>query len=125
MKSFETEWRDLQLPSGQKFSIAICGYCNKVRYMTFGADPLKKIFNQETYIDDEGNCDAGHQCIAKDCLFNTTTDQKMADLFEIDVDDEVDETTAAQWGSNTMLGCYVAMAKRISDELAIEKQNKQ
>ena len=123
MKSFDTEWRDLQLPSGQSFSIAICGYCNKVRYMTFGADPLKQIFNQETYFNEDGTCDSGHLCIAKDCRFNTTTDEKMAELFGVDVDDEVDEATAKQWGSNTMAGCYVAMAKRISDELAEEKKN--
>ena len=123
MKSFDTEWRDLQLPSGQSISIAICGYCNKVRYMTFGADPLKKIFNQETYFDDEGICDSGHQCIARDCPYNTTTDEKLAELFDVEITDEVDEDTAKQWGSSRIIDCYVAMAHRISEELAEEKKN--
>ena len=120
MLSYDTEWRDLQLPSGQKFSIAICGMCNKVRYMTFGTDPLKKLFGQETYIDNEGNCDQGHRCIAKDCKYNTTTDQTLAELFDVDVTDEVDEETAKTWGTKSLSGCYVAMAKKISDELTAE-----
>ncbi len=122
MATYKAEWRDLKLPSGQQFSIGICGRSNTVYYMTYGLDPLKKLFQSEILFDANTECSKGNSCLDKSCPFNKTTNATIAEMFDVNEDDEVDEETQKQWDAKTIVDCYVKMAAQISKELQMEQK---
>jgi len=46
---YPTTWLEYTLPTGEDFSVAVCGYSGKIRYMVIGDDTVRKqmiIFNR-------------------------------------------------------------------------------
>lgn len=124
MPKYETEWKDYKLPTGQDFAVAVCGYSNRVRHMTFGQDPLRKLFVQSVVVEENENCSSADHCLATDCPLNHTEGEHLAHMLDMNEDEAVDEETSKMWGADTAVGCLVAMAKRISDEMAVENKDK-
>jgi hypothetical protein len=110
-------WKDMQLPTGQKFAVAVCGYCNKVRHMMFGNDPLRRMIFTSTNMDENGNCMSAEHCLALDCPLNKTEQEHILHMLDMNEDDEVDEETANQWNAKTISGCFVSMAHYFSEHL--------
>jgi hypothetical protein len=121
MTRYETTWKDYSLPTGQQFAMAVCGYNRKVRHMTLGQDPLRRMF--VTSVDVEGqHCSQGDHCLALDCPLNHSENEHLAHMLDMHVDEPVDEETARLWGQPTTVGCLVEMARRFSQELEREPE---
>ena len=121
-KEYETTWRELNLPGGQRYSIGICSFTNKVRHMVVGEDVLREAMIKTVFLsDDEQTCLVGNHCLAMDCPLNTTEPEHVIHMLDMNEDYPVDEETAQIWGAKTVSGCYIAMAKRLSEELHVEK----
>ena len=65
MQKYLTRWLDYKLPTGQEFSVAVCGYSGKVRHMYLGNDPVRRMIAQHVYAE-EGFCQIGDHCLALD-----------------------------------------------------------
>ncbi len=120
MTRYDTKWMDYRLPTGQDFAMAVCGYNGKVRHMTIGADPLRRMFI--SYVEVEGqNCSTAQHCLALDCPLNHTEQEHLAHMLDMPVDEPMDEATARLWGKDTAVGCLVEMAHRFSESLAASR----
>jgi hypothetical protein len=125
-KEFDTTWRELTLPGNQNYSIGICAYTNKVRHMIIGNDVLRESMIRKVVLsDDEKTCLVGNHCLAMDCPLNNTEQEHVIHMLDMNEDSPVDEDTARIWGADTVSGCYVALAKRLSEEIAFEKNQEQ
>ena len=125
-KEFDTTWRELSLHGDQKYSIGICGYTNKVRHMIIGEDALRESTITKVFLsDDEKTCLVGNHCLALDCPLNNTEQEHIIHMLDMNEDSLVDEETAKIWGANTVTGCYIALAKRLTEELAVERNQEQ
>jgi hypothetical protein len=125
MKRYDTKWMDYRLPTGQDFAMAVCGYNNKVRHMTFGNDQLRRMF--VTFVEVEGqSCSTSQHCLALDCPLNHTEHEHLAHMLDMNTDEPVDEATAKMWGKSSAVDCLVEMAHRFTESLAKEvEQGKQ
>jgi hypothetical protein len=117
MALYETTWKDFRLPTGQEFAMAVCGYSNKVRHMTIGEDPIRRMFVKSIEVEGE-RCSTGDHCLALDCPLNHTEGEHLAHMLDMNQDEPVDEETARLWGKETAVDCLVEMAKRFSASLA-------
>jgi hypothetical protein len=124
MARYITTWVDYKLPQGQEFSVAVCGYCGKVRHMTFGEDPIRRMFVK--FEDIENNiCQTNEHCLALDCPLNHTQLEHLAHMLDMPADEPTDERGFEIWGTDSTVEALVKFAKKISDELLEEmKKNK-
>ena len=121
MATHETTWQDFQLPTGQPFSMAICGYSKLVRHLTLERDFIRRLFVQDIEINDQ-NCSANEHCLALECPLNHTSREHLAHMLDMEQDEPVDEETAKLWGQNTAVDCLVEMARRFSTPPAATDQ---
>ena len=121
MPRYATEWIDYQLPSGQDFAVAVCGYAGKVRHMYIGQDPVRRAFVQHVYVDGDSCQTAGH-CLALDCRLNRSEPDHLLHMLDMMEDEPADEETAAQWGTTSTLQCFLRFAHKISESLPEEKK---
>ncbi|MCL2150444.1 MAG: hypothetical protein FWH51_05940 [Dehalococcoidia bacterium] len=119
MTIYNVTWRDFQLPTGQAFAMAVCGYSKLVRHMTIGLDPIRRMFVKGIEINEE-HCNTNEHCLALECHLNHTNPEHLAHMLDMEEDESVDEETARLWGQNTAVGCLVEMARRFSASLAAD-----
>jgi len=117
MAVYETTWKDFQLPTGQAFAMAVCGYSKLVRHMTMGEEPIRRMFVKSIEVEGE-RCSTGDHCLALECPLNHTENDHLAHMLDMNKDEPVDEETAKLWGKDTAVGCLVEMARRFSASLA-------
>ncbi len=117
MAQYPTDWKDLRLPTGQEFAVAICSYGGRVRHMAFGNDVMRRLFVRAVEVEGD-RCSTGDHCLALECPLNHTENEHLAHMLDMQQDEPVDAETAKLWGQNTAVGCYVEMARRISAELS-------
>ena len=117
MAQYETTWKDFQLPTGQAFAMAVCGYSKLVRHMTVGDDPIRRMFVRSIEVEND-RCSTGEHCLALECPLNHTEHEHLTHMLDMNQDEPVDEDTAKLWGKNTAVDCLVEMAKRFSASLA-------
>lgn len=120
MALYETTWKDFQLPTGQSFSMAVCGYSKLIRHMTIGQDLIRRMLVQDFEVDGE-RCSTGEHCLALECPFNHTGPEHLAHMLDMEQDEPVDEATAKLWGKDTAVGCLVEMSRHFSASLAAEE----
>lgn len=120
MTLYDTDWKDYQLPTGQAFAMAVCGYSNLVRHMTIGEDLIRRMLIQGIEVD-EKRCSAGGHCLALECSLNHTDPEHLAHMLDMAEDEPVDEETAKLWNKDTAVGCLVEMARRFSASLAADQ----
>lgn len=117
MPLYETTWQDFQLPTGQTFAMAVCGYSRRIRHMTIGHDLIRRLLVQGIKVDGT-SCSAAEHCLALECPLNRTAPEHLAHMLDTDQDEPVDGETARLWGRDTAVGCLVEMARRFSESLA-------
>jgi hypothetical protein len=120
MPSYVTTWKDYRLPTGQEFAMAVCGYNGKVRHMTIGNDPLRRMFVREVTVEGDF-CSTAQHCLALDCPLNKTEQEHLSHMLDMRQDEPVDAETAKLWGRDTAVGCLVEMARRFSKSLESEQ----
>ena len=81
MQKYLTRWIDYKLPTGQEFSVAVCGYSGKVRHMYLGDDPIRRMIAQHVYAE-EGFCQIGDHCLALDCPLNRAEQEHLLHMLD-------------------------------------------
>jgi hypothetical protein len=119
MSKYLTNWIDYRLPTGQEFSVAICGYSGKVRHMYLGHDPIRRAFAQHVYVEEE-QCQTAEHCLALDCPLNRADPEHLLHMLDMTEDEPSDAETAAQWGSTSTLQCFLRFVRKISELLPDE-----
>jgi hypothetical protein len=119
MPRYTTTWVDYRLPTGQEFAVAVCGYSGLVRHMTFGQDPIRRMFAK--FEDVEGKqCQTGEHCLALDCPLNHTKPEHLAHMLDMFTDEPTDEKGSEIWGTGSTVEAMVKFAKKVSEELPEE-----
>ena len=116
MTKYATNWVDYRLPTGQEFSVAICGYSGKIRHMYIGNDPIRRMFAQHVYVDEE-SCQQGDHCLALDCLLNRSEPEHLLHMLDMNEDEPLDPEAADQWGTTSTLQSFLIFARKISEQL--------
>jgi len=121
MSKYLTNWVDYQIPTGQSFSVAVCGYSGKVRHMYIGEDLVRRTFVRHVYVDD-GVCQTGDHCLALDCQLNRAEPEHLLHMLDMTEDEPADAETAQQWGTESTLQCFLRFAHKVSEMLPDEKK---
>jgi hypothetical protein len=124
MPKYSTSWIDYRLPTGQEFSVAICGYAGKVRHMYIGDDPVRRAFVRHVYVEN-GVCQIGDHCLSLTCPLNRSEPEHLLHMLDMNEDEPVDPETAEQWGSTSTLQCFLSFARQISELLPDEMKKSQ
>jgi hypothetical protein len=124
MVKYATTWKDYCLPQGEAFAVAVCSYNGRVRHMTIGRDPIREKYMTDVTIDGE-KCSSEAHCLALECPLNHTEHEHLAHMLDIYIDEPADQALVNLWGKDTVVDCFVEMARKISESLAQAKdQNK-
>lgn len=116
MQKYLTNWIDYKLPTGQEFSVAVCGYSGKVRHMYLGNDPIRRMIAQYVYAE-EGYCQIGDHCLALDCPLNRAEQEHLLHMLDMTEDEVMDHEAAEQWGTNSTLNGFILFARKITESL--------
>ena len=116
MQKYMTKWIDYTLPTGQDFSVAVCGYSGKVRHLYLGDDPVRKMIAQHVYAE-EGYCQVGDHCLAIDCPLNRAEKEHLLHMLDMNEDEPMDEEAAEQWGTQSTLQGFILFARQITESL--------
>lgn len=116
MPKYITNWIDYQLPTGQDFSVAVCGYSGKVRHMYLGHDPVRRTFVRHVYVEDAA-CQTAEHCLALDCPLNRSEPEHLLHMLDMTEDEPIDAESAEQWGTASTLQCFLRFAHKISEML--------
>lgn len=124
MQKYQTNWLDYKLPTGQEFSVAVCGYSGKVRHMYLGNDTVRRMIAQHIYAE-EGYCQTGDHCLALDCPLNRAEQEHLLHMLDMMEDEELDPETAAEWGTGSTLEGFILFARKITESLPDELKKPQ
>jgi len=124
MPKYSTKWIDYRLPTGQDFSVAVCGYAGKVRHMYIGNDPVRRMFIRHVYVEDE-SCQTAEHCLALDCPLNRADQEHLLHMLDMNEDEPLDPEAAQQWGTTSTLDCFLKFAKKITELLPDELKKPQ
>jgi hypothetical protein len=116
MQKYLTNWIDYKLPTGQEFSVAVCGYSGKVRHMYLGNDPVRRMLAKHIYAE-EGYCQIGDHCLALDCPLNRAEQEHLLHMLDMTEDETMDSEAAEQWGTSSTLQGFILFARKISESL--------
>lgn len=119
MTKYAVTWLDYHLPTGQNYTVAVCGYYGKVSHMAIGQIPLQD--RSIKFIDvEDGKCTAGEHCLATSCPLNRTTDEHLAHMLDMPGDEPLDKETSKLWGTESTVQALIRFAQKIGDELPEE-----
>jgi hypothetical protein len=124
MPKYATKWVDYRLATGQEFAVAICGYNGKVRHMYIGHDPVRRMFAQHVYVEDEF-CQTGDHCLALDCPLNRAEREHLLHMLDMNEDEVLDPEAAAQWGTQSTLDSFLMFAQKMHEILPEELKTPQ
>ncbi len=110
-------WMDYRLPTGRKFSVAICGNTEKICHMFLGEDVIRRSFIRELNIEGQ-NCSAGQHCLALDCTLNKTQKEHLMHMLDMYEDEALDEETAKIWGTDSTVDSLLKFVKQVESMIA-------
>jgi hypothetical protein len=116
MQKYPTKWLDYKLPTGQEFSVAVCGYSGKVRHMYLGDDPIRRMIAQYVYAE-AGFCQIGDHCLALECPLNRAEKEHLLHMLDMTEDEEMDMDAAKEWGTGSTLEGFLMFARKITESL--------
>lgn len=116
MQKYPTKWLDYKLPTGQEFSVAVCGYSGKVRHMYLGDDPIRRMIAQYVYAEAEF-CQIGDHCLALDCPLNRAEREHLLHMLDMTEDEEMDSDAAKEFGTGSTLEGFLLFVKKIGESL--------
>ncbi len=117
MVQYPITWKEYCIGPDQKYTIALCGYSGKVRQLSTEAEPSQKMFLKHVSVG-EGRCSSEDHCLAFDCQFNHTNQHHLPHMFDMWTDQPADVEMARAWGKDTVVGCLVEIAHKISEEIS-------
>jgi hypothetical protein len=124
MPKYPTKWLDYRLPTGQEFSVAVCGYAGKIRQLYIGNDPVRRTFVRNVHVEDEW-CQTGDHCMALDCPLNRSEPEKLLHMLDMNEDETLDAEAAEQWGTTSTLESFLKFAKKMTESLPEELRRPQ
>lgn len=107
------------MPTGQEFSVAVCGYAGKVRHMYIGNDPMRRTFIRNVHVEGE-SCHAAEHCLALDCPLNRSEQEHLLHMLDMNEDEPLDPEAAEQWGTSSTLDCFLKFARKMNELLPEE-----
>jgi hypothetical protein len=116
MPKYLTKWMDYRLPTGQEFSVAICGYSGMVRHLYLGSDPVRRMLAQHVYVDN-GYCQTGEHCLSLDCPLNRAKREHLLHMLDMNEDEAMDPEAAEQWGTESILDGFLLFARKVTESL--------
>jgi hypothetical protein len=116
MPKYITKWMDYRLPTGQEFSVAVCGYSGMVRHLYLGSDPVRRMLVQHVYVE-EGYCQTGDHCLALDCPLNRAEQEHLLHMLDMNEDEAMDPKAAEQWGTDSTLNGFLLFARKMTESL--------
>ncbi|MBN1472937.1 MAG: hypothetical protein JW925_14275 [Syntrophaceae bacterium] len=111
-----TRWIDYRLPTGQDFSVAVCGYNGMIRHLYLGNDPVRRMLAQHVFVE-EGYCNSGYHCLAVDCPLNTADREHLLHMLDMNEDEGMDPETAEEWGTHSTLEGFILFARKMTESL--------
>jgi len=124
MLKYMTKWIDYRLPTGQDFSIAVCGYSGMVRHLYLGNDPIRRMLAQHIFVE-EGHCSTGDHCLALDCRLNRAEREHLLHMLDMNEDEGMDPEAAEEWGPESTLDGFLLFARKITEALPEELKKPQ
>lgn len=119
MNKYQTRWLDYELPDGQEFSIAVCGYSGMVRHLYLGNDPVRRMLVKHVHTE-EGFCQTGDHCLALDCPLNRAEKEHLLHMLDMTEDEQLDPEAAEQWGTESTLESFLLFARKMTKALPDE-----
>jgi hypothetical protein len=119
MPKYKTTWLDGQLPSGQIFYVAVCGYSGRIRHMTIGDDPMRRmLIHFETV---EGNhCQTAEHCLATDCPLNKTEHNHILHMLDMYYEEKLDAESAKAWKTENVVEGLLKFAGKMNEAVPLE-----
>ncbi|MBN2243751.1 MAG: hypothetical protein JW793_13780 [Acidobacteria bacterium] len=124
MPKYLTKWVDYRLPTGQEFSVAVCGYSGKIRHLYLGKDPVRRLLVQHAYVEGDF-CQTGDHCIALDCPLNRAQRENLLHMLDMNEDEAMDPEAAGQWGTGSTLDGFILFARKMTESLPEELRRPQ
>lgn len=115
---------DYQLQDGQPFTVTVCGYSGKVKYMVIGPDTTRHLRPSSVDITG-GKCEAGMHCLALNCPLNRTEPLHLGHILEMWSDEPLDEETARMCGTKSAVDLLVKFADKMNEVLPEELRKRQ
>lgn len=124
MPKYPLKYLNYTLPDGQEFSVSVCGYAGKIRYLTIGGDDLWRLRKSSVNVTNAG-CQASEHCLALSCSLNRTPPDHLAHMLEMLSDEPLDDETAGLCGTNSTVDYLVKFAEELSKGLPEELRKRQ
>lgn len=115
---------DYRLPTGQDFSVAVCGYSGMVRHLYLGSDPVRRMLAQHNFVE-EGYCNTGHHCLAVECHLNRAEREHLLHMLDMNEDEGMDPEAAKEWGTESTLEGFLNFARKMTESLPEELRKRQ
>jgi hypothetical protein len=119
MPKYKTTWLDAQLPSGQLFAVAVCGYSGRVRHMTIGNDPTRRMLMRFETIEGD-KCQTGNHCLATDCPLNTTEHKHMLHMLDMYYEERLDDEASRVWETDNVVEGLLKFATKMNESVPAE-----
>jgi len=119
MPKYPITWVDYSLPTGRKFSVAVCGQSGRICHMFLGDDVLRRSFIRQVNVEGQ-NCSGGQHCLALDCPLNKTSKEHLVHMLDMHEDEVLDEETAKLWGTDSMAEGLVKFAEKMNESVPDE-----
>ena len=113
MQKYPLTWSDCNLPTGQKFAVAVCGSSGMICHMYMGSDVLRRSFIKQVKIDGQ-NCSGAQHCLAFGCPLNNTGKEHIVHMLDMHEDEVLDEDTAKIWGTESVADSLVKFVEAVS-----------
>jgi hypothetical protein len=111
MAKYLTNWVDCNLPTGQEFAVAVCGFNGKIRHMYIGNDPIRRMLVQHVHVENDF-CQTGDHCLAMDCPLNRAEPEHLLHMLDMNEDEMLPPEEAEKWGTRSTLECFLKFAKK-------------
>ncbi len=119
MTEYSVTWLDYELPTGKKFSVAVCGYSGKIKHMYLGIDTIRRMFIKQVNVEGT-SCSSAQHCLALGCPLNKTPREHLVHMLDMHDDEPLDEKTSELWGTESTVDSLVKFAEEMNQALPKE-----
>jgi hypothetical protein len=119
MPKYRTTWLDGKLPTGQIFSVAVCGYSGIIRHMIVGDDPIRRTLMRFETVE-ENHCETAEHCLAKDCPLNKTEYEHTLHMLDMYYEEKLDPETEETWGTGSVVEGMIKFAEKMNEAVPAE-----
>ena len=113
MPGYPITWSDCNLPTGQKFAVAVCGSSGMICHMYLGSDVIRRSFIRQVKVDGQ-SCSGAQHCLALNCPLNNTGKEHLTHMLDMHEDETLDAEAAEIWGTDSTVDSLVKFVEAIS-----------